>query len=279
MVGTSAAIRNVQARIIRIAPNDSPVMISGETGVGKELAARMIHRLSRRYAGPFIPINCGAIPEALLENELFGHAKGAFTDSGQTKPGLLEEADGGTLFLDEVSELTPALQAKLLRVLEAGTFRRLGDNTERHIDVRFIAAGNRDLKEEIKARRMRADFYYRLAVLVINIPPLRKRREDIPLMVEHFFKVHLAANKGDGKKISTSAMRMLMEYDWPGNVRETRNVVERLAILADDNIITPADIINIVDLSYGMDLPKSSPEPSAQPMPDNKTAENSIPPR
>ena len=279
MVGSSAAIQNVQARISKIAPSDAPVMISGETGVGKELAARMIHRLSRRSSGPFVPINCGAIPESLLENELFGHAKGAFTDSGQVKLGLLEEADGGTLFLDEVSELTPALQAKLLRVLEAGTFRRLGDNKERHIDVRFIAAGNRDLKEEMNSKRMRADFYYRLAVLLIDIPPLRKRRDDIPLLVEHFFTLHLSAHKVSGKKISTSAMRMLMEYDWPGNVRETRNVVERLAILADDKIITPADIINIVDLSYGMDLPTSSPEPPTRTSPGDRPAENSIPPR
>ncbi|MDD5658357.1 MAG: sigma-54 dependent transcriptional regulator [Elusimicrobia bacterium] len=247
VVGISPEARKLQTLIAKIAPTDASVLVSGETGVGKELAARLIHRLSRRAAGPFIPINCGAIPENLLENELFGHVRGAFTDSGQTKPGLLEEADNGTLFLDEVTELSPALQAKLLRMLETGGFRRLGDNKERHVDVRVVAAANRNLAEEMRSGRMRIDFYYRLAVILVDIPPLRRRREDIPLLVDHFFQLHACAQKTAPKKISRGAMQMLAEYDWPGNVREVRNVVERLAVLSDGETIAPADVEAVLD--------------------------------
>ncbi|MCB4756623.1 MAG: sigma-54 dependent transcriptional regulator [Elusimicrobia bacterium] len=245
MVGRSPEISKVLSFITKIAPADSNVLITGETGVGKELAARLIHQHSRRAGGPFVPVNCGAIPESLLENELFGHAKGAFTDSIQVKPGLLEEAEGGTLFLDEISEMGPAPQAKLLRVLETRTFRRLGDTKERMVDIRIVTAANRDLEAEIKANRFRADLYYRLAVILVDIPALRKRREDIPLLVEHFLKYFTALHGISEKKPSPSAMQILLEYDWPGNVRETKNVMERLAILCENNVITPADVFNL----------------------------------
>jgi DNA-binding NtrC family response regulator len=249
MVGQSSEIKQVLNFIGRIGPTDSTVLITGETGVGKELVARQIHYYSRRQSGPFIPVNCGAIPEALLENELFGHAKGAFTDSVQVKPGLLDEADGGTLFLDEVSEMSLALQAKLLRVLETRMFRALGDTKERHADIRIVAASNRDMAEEVKKGRFRADFYYRLAVILVEIPALRKRREDIPLLVDHFLGHYSRAQKMPKKKASPSAMQLLLEYDWPGNVREVKNVMERLSILCDGEGITPGDVFNLGRIS------------------------------
>lgn len=248
MIGQSAEIKKIFNLISQVSPTNSSVLITGETGSGKELAAQSIHRQSPRSNKPFISINCGAIPETLLENELFGHSKGAFTDSVQLKHGLLEEASGGTLFLDEISELNLPLQVKLLRVLETGSFRRLGDTKEHHVDFRLISATNRNLSEEIKNRKFRSDLYYRLAVIPIHILPLRKRRDDIPLLVEHFLEYYNLFNSV-AKKISASAMRILMEYEWPGNVREVKNVVERLAVLGPNKVIVPSDVINVLPMS------------------------------
>lgn len=241
-IGQSTAVKDVLHLINKIAPTNAPVLIMGETGVGKELVAHFIHQNSPRHKLPFIPINCGAIPETLLENELFGHTKGAFTDSVNTKQGLLEMVNGGTLFLDEVTELSPQLQVKLLRVIETGTFRRLGDNQERWVDFRIVSATNRKIDSEIKTGRFRSDFYYRLAVMTIHIHPLRMRQSDIPLLLEHFLKLCTKSNGGVQKRFSPSALQMLLEYDWPGNVREIKNFAERVYILSENEIITPADV-------------------------------------
>jgi DNA-binding NtrC family response regulator len=242
IIGQSSVINNVLNLVKKVAPTNSSALIIGETGVGKELVARLIHQNSPRSNAPFIPINCGAIPETLLENELFGHAKGAFTDSISVKPGLLEEADGGTLFLDEVTELTPKLQVKLLRVIESGTFRRLGDNQERSVNLRIVSATNRNIDTEIKKNRLRSDFYYRLAVMVIHVYPLRARKDDISLLIEHFMKAHKGAKEPIKKQFSHSAMQMLLEYEWPGNIREIKNFIERIIILSENEVITPADV-------------------------------------
>ncbi len=223
LTGVSESTKAVMALLKKISPTSSNVLIQGETGCGKELVARFIHKNSQRSAKRFISINCPALPDTLLESELFGHEAGAFTDASKLKRGLLEIADGGTLFLDEVSDLSPALQAKLLRTVETKIFRRLGGNEEIKVDVRFLAATNKNLGDEIKAGRFRDDLFYRLGVISINMPPLRKRREDIPLLVDAFL-----SNMGSKqKKISPQALEMLEEYSWPGNVRQLKNVIEQ----------------------------------------------------
>ncbi|MBI4833494.1 MAG: sigma-54-dependent Fis family transcriptional regulator [Planctomycetes bacterium] len=241
-IGQSTAIKGIQNVVSKVAPTNASVLISGETGVGKELVARMVHQNSKRSQAPFIPINCGAIPENLLENELFGHTKGAFTDSVNSKLGLLEEANKGTLFLDEVTELSATLQVKLLRVIETGTFRRLGDNQERWVDVRIVSATNRNIADEVKSGRFRSDFYYRLAVMNIQVYPLRMRPDDIMLLVGHFSGLYEKNNGQKRKPFSPSAIQMLLEYDWPGNIRELKNFVERVHILSENETITPADV-------------------------------------
>jgi two-component system response regulator AtoC len=214
----------------------------GESGTGKELVARAIHNSSARAKGPFVAVNCGAIPETLLESELYGHKRGAFTDAHADKPGLFSEADGGTLLLDEIGELPMSLQVKLLRTLQEGTIRRLGDTKDEKVDVRVIAATLRDLEEDAKNGRFREDLYYRLNVLPIRIPPLRERREDIPLLVTHFVE---RVNVRLGTKIegaTPEAEKMLLAYEWPGNVRELENVVERASVLTEGTWITSADL-------------------------------------
>ncbi len=249
MVGESRQIKKVLDLISKVAPSDISVLLLGETGTGKELAARLIHQNSRRRNGPLVAINCGAIPEALLENELFGHAKGAFTDSISLKHGLLEEADGGTLFLDEVGELALPLQVKLLRVIETGAFRRLGENKEIHINIRIVAATNINLAEEIARRRFRADLYYRLAVMPLCIPPLRERRDDIPLLARHFLRDCEGATGKASRKFSKNALCVLSEYDWPGNVREVKNLVQRAAVLGEERTLSGADVSAALSLS------------------------------
>lgn len=275
MVGESRQIKKVLDLISKVAPSDISVLLLGETGTGKELAARLIHQNSRRRNGPLVVINCGAIPEALLENELFGHAKGAFTDSISLKHGLLEEADGGTLFLDEVGELPLSLQVKLLRVLETGTFRRLGENKELHINIRIVSAANTSLTEEIARRRFRADLYYRLAVMPLCIPPLRERRDDIPLLAKHFLRDCEGAAGKASRKFSKSALRVLSEYDWPGNVREVKNLVQRAAVLSAEETLTGADVSSALSLSSVHQSPLtefddlSRPYAAASPVPVN----------
>ncbi|GMV44335.1 MAG: sigma-54-dependent Fis family transcriptional regulator [Myxococcales bacterium] len=224
--------------IQKIAAYKSTVLITGESGTGKELVAHAIHNHSPRAKGPFVPVNCGAIPENLLESELFGYVKGAFTDAWQNKRGLFEEANGGTLFLDEIGELPLALQVKLLRVLQEEEIRRVGDTRSTRIDVRVVAATVRDLAAEVKRGAFREDLYYRLNVLPIHVVPLRDRPEDIPLLVDHFIK-QTAARLGVGvDRVLPDALKCLMEYGWPGNVRELENTIERAIVLAEGDAVT-----------------------------------------
>lgn len=221
----------------RVAPTDSTVLIQGESGTGKELIARYIHAHSRRANNPFIAVNCGAIPADLLESEMFGHEKGAFTGAVGSRMGLFQLANGGTIFLDEIGEMTPALQVKLLRVLQEREIRPVGADRTVRVDVRVIAATNRDLAAEVEKKRFREDLYYRLQVIPITIPPLRERRSDIPVLVQHFLDRHNSQRPGQAVRISDEAMVHLWEYDWPGNVRELENLIERLVILSDDGVI------------------------------------------
>jgi len=230
LVGKSAALREVLQKLPRIAASEATVLILGESGTGKELVADALHRLSRRADGPFVKLNCAALPETLLESELFGHGRGAFTGAHRETEGVFQAAHGGTLFLDEIAELAPALQPKLLRVLETGEFHRLGDSRRTvRVDVRLIAATNRDLPAEIAAGRFRADLYYRLAVVPLSLPPLRERREDLPALIEHLVERH----GGAGVHFTPEAMQALLDYGWPGNVRELSNAVESAIVLGD----------------------------------------------
>jgi two-component system response regulator AtoC len=223
--------------IRKVAQYKSTILITGESGTGKELVARALHYNSNRAQNPFIPVNCGAIPENLLESELFGHAKGAFTDAIRTKKGLFEEADGGTLFLDEIGELPLPLQVKLLRVLQEGEIRRVGESKPIQVDVRIVAATVKDLAKEVSEGKFRDDLFYRLNVLPVHIPPLRERKEDIPLLVSHFINVHNQSLNKRVAGIEPKALETLMNYKWYGNVRELENTIERAIVLTDgDNI-------------------------------------------
>ena len=239
IVGNSAVMQAMFRTVEKIAEFKCTVLIVGESGTGKELLARAVHNRSGRIGKPFVAINCGAIPENLLESELFGHVRGAFTDAIRTKQGLFEEADGGTLFLDEIGELPFGLQVKLLRVLQEDELRRVGDNRSRKVDVRILAATIRDLAAEVNAGRFREDLFYRLNVVSVKIPPLCERPEDIPLLVEHFLS-HCNKKLGTNiKGVDPAAMKLLSEYRWPGNVRELENLIERAVILCESERITP----------------------------------------
>jgi DNA-binding NtrC family response regulator len=244
LIGNSPAIRKVVSMIEKVAPTDATVLVRGSSGSGKELVARALHHNSPRRGKPLVTVNCATLQESLLESELFGHEKGAFTGADKAKAGLFEVADGGTLFIDEVAEMSPGLQAKLLRVLESGHYRRVGGTVEFTADVRVVAATNKPLEEEQKAGRFREDLYYRLNVITIPLPPLKDRREDIPLLVEH-----LLSTRQVGKSrftVSPDAMARLVGYDWPGNVRELANVLERAQILAEGTVITADDLPDTV---------------------------------
>ncbi|HWP34201.1 MAG TPA: sigma-54 dependent transcriptional regulator [Thermodesulfobacteriota bacterium] len=242
IVGKSAPMQEVFRTLQKVSGYKSTVLLMGESGTGKELIARAIHYNSPRRDRPFVAVNCGAIPENLLESELFGHLKGAFTDASRTKKGLFEEAHEGTLFLDEIGELPLALQVKLLRVLQEEEIRRVGDVKSIKVDVRVIAATVKDLEKEVKAGRFREDLYYRLNVLPIHVPPLRQRKEDIPALVEHFIKKYNARLDMKVAGVAPEAMALLMEYDWPGNVRELENTIERALVLTDSAYIQPASL-------------------------------------
>ncbi|RLA95318.1 MAG: sigma-54-dependent Fis family transcriptional regulator, partial [Deltaproteobacteria bacterium] len=238
IIARSLKMKKIFDTIEKVSGYKTTVLIMGESGTGKELLARAIHYNSLRAERPFIAINCGAIPENLLESELFGYRKGAFTDAVRTKKGLFEEANGGTLFLDEVGELPLLLQVKLLRALQEEEIRRIGDNQPIKIDVRIVAATVHDLAKKVKEGTFRSDLYYRLNVLSINLPPLRERREDIPLLIDHFLRKFNEKLGTKIEKISSEAYKLLLNHNWPGNVRELENIIERAIILSSNNIIT-----------------------------------------
>jgi len=235
--GTHPVMEKILSISQRVAVTDSTVLLMGESGTGKELIARFIHTSSRRAGNPFIAVNCGAIPPELLESEMFGHERGAFTGAVGSRMGLFQLANGGTIFLDEIGEMSSPLQVKLLRVLQEREIRPVGADRTVKVDVRVIAASNRDLTVEVEKGRFREDLFYRLQVIPIVVPPLRERRSDIPLLVQHFLDKHNQQRPGQGCKICDEAMVHLWEYDWPGNVRELENLVERMVILSEDGII------------------------------------------
>ncbi|MGH9869252.1 MAG: sigma-54-dependent transcriptional regulator, partial [Candidatus Polarisedimenticolia bacterium] len=242
--GDEPAINEVMARVNAVAATDFPVVLMGESGTGKEVLARVVHRRSHRATGPFVPVNCGAIPRELFESELFGHTKGAFTGATADRKGLFEEASGSTLFLDEISEITPEHQVKLLRAIQEGEIKRVGDNTQRKVDVRIIAATNRDLLSMVKAGQFREDLYYRICVMPITVPPLRERRGDILPLAVHF--LDRERTQTGNKKVSgfsRAAMEKLLNYSWPGNIRELENKVKQSLILASGEMIDVADIL------------------------------------
>ncbi|MDC0747123.1 sigma-54-dependent transcriptional regulator [Polyangium mundeleinium] len=242
ILAKSASMQAIFKTISKIADYKTTVLVMGESGVGKELVARALHRRSSRRGGPFVAVNCGAIPESLLESELFGYRRGAFTDATTDRVGLFEQANHGTLLLDEIGELPLSLQVKLLRVLQEETIRKLGDSKDIKVDVRIIAATHRDLHAETQAGRFREDLFYRINVLPIGIPPLRERREDVPLLVEHFMNRNNARFGTNIRALSPEARRLLLEYGWPGNVRELENTIERAMVLAEKDSIEADDL-------------------------------------
>ncbi len=242
LTAKSAEMQAVFKTVAKIADFKTTVLITGESGVGKELVARAIHHRSSRKNAPFVAVNCGAIPEPLLESELFGYRRGAFTDATSDRAGLFEQATGGTLLLDEIGELPLSLQVKLLRVLQEETLRRLGDNKDMKVDVRILAATHRDLTAETAAGRFREDLFYRINVLTIKIPPLRERREDIPLLVDHFIARNNVRLSTEVRGLSPEARKLLMEYSWPGNVRELENTIERAMVLTESTSIATDDL-------------------------------------
>ena len=258
MIGRSEPIKRVYELIAGVAPTDATVLIQGETGTGKELVARAIHNRSARQEAPFVALNCAAVPSELLESELFGHEKGAFTNAVAAKKGLFEEANRGTLFLDEIAEMSPALQAKLLRVLQEGEIRRVGSSKTLQVDVRILAATHRDLREALKEGAFREDLYYRLAVVVINVPPLRERADDIPLLAGQFLR-EFSANFGRTLiGFDAEAMVKLQQHLWEGNVRELRNVVERSTIFARGHVIKQEHLPDELQAPSPTDHPRST---------------------
>lgn len=242
IVGASPAMQQVRSLLRRIAASPAPtVLLVGETGTGKDLAAKAIHYNSERAHGPFVNMTCSALPEQLLESELFGHERGAFTDALQQKKGLFEMADGGTVFLDEVGEMAPDLQAKLLRFLEDRAFKRIGGLHDIRVDVRVIAATNRNLEREVEAGRFREDLFYRLQVMPVLLPPLRERQGDIPLLIDHYVAQYNREFRKRVRGVAPEALSLLVHYRWPGNVRELRNALERAMLLADHEWLTPED--------------------------------------
>jgi DNA-binding NtrC family response regulator len=242
VVGYSKPMRAVRDLILRAAPTDSTVLIQGESGVGKELIAQALHRGSPRATKPFIAVNCGALTETLLESELFGHAKGSFTGAVSDKTGLVEVADKGTLFLDEISEMSPQLQVKILRLLEEKEFKPVGSVQTKRVDVRFVTATNKDLEDAIRKSEFRKDLYYRLNVIPVHVPPLRDRRDDIPLLAEHFLARYCADMKRQGKRFEPEVKDAMMRHPWPGNIRELENAVQRAIALSEGDVITVKDL-------------------------------------
>jgi PAS domain S-box-containing protein len=267
IVGKTPRIRRIFDLVDVVKDTDSTVLITGESGTGKGLFARAIHELSPRRDKPFVKVNCAALTETLLESEMFGHVKGAFTGAVADKVGRFEAADGGTIFLDEIGEISPALQVKLLRVVQDREFERVGSSRTQAVDVRVIAATNRDLKEEMRAGRFREDLYYRLNVIPVTVPPLRERREDLPLLVDHVLKGLRRRGLDRVRAVSPAAMRCLMEYPWPGNVRELENVLERGAVCARGPVLALEDLADEVREAYRPRGKADSPAGPAPPAP------------
>jgi len=259
MIGASPEMRKIYQVVEQAAPTTASVLITGESGTGKELVAQTVHALSPRGQMPYVPINCAAIPETLLESEIFGHEKGAFTGAMERRQGVFELADRGTIFLDEIAEMTPPTQVKLLRVLQERRFRRLGGRVETPVDVRVIAATNQDPMQAVRDGKLREDLYYRLNVFAIALPPLRDRKEDLPLLTQAFIAEFADRNGKAVKAISGDAMRKLEQYHWPGNVRELRNVIERATILAEGEFVEvkhlpPLGVMPVAPSGGGMTL-------------------------
>jgi DNA-binding NtrC family response regulator len=261
MIGSSPSMRKVYQVVEQAAPTSASVLIWGESGTGKELVAKTIHQLSPRAQQPFVPINCAAIPETLLESEIFGHEKGAFTGASDRREGCFELADRGTLFLDEIAEMTPATQVKLLRVLQERTFRRLGGRAEQTVDVRVLAATNVNPMEAVKHGKLREDLFYRLNVFAIELPTLRQRKEDLPLLIQSFVTEFNARNNKQVSAVDPAAMRILEQYGWPGNVRELRNVIERAVILSSGEFIEAKHLPPLVTESPDVAKPTVSLAP------------------
>ena len=248
MVGESIAMRQLRLQISQVASSDLGVLITGENGTGKELVADAIHQQSQRSRKPLIRLNCAALPEELIESELFGHERGAFTGATARRQGKFELADGSALFLDEIGDMSLKAQAKVLRVLEYGELERLGGTQTLHVDVRIIAATNKDLEQEIEAARFRQDLYYRLSVVPITVPPLRNRTDDLPVLVKHFVERFHKDNARPPKVIDSSAIEVLQLYHWPGNIRELKNIIERLLIMVNQSVILAADVENVLPI-------------------------------
>jgi len=239
-IGNTPQMQSLFKTVVHVAPTDASILIQGETGTGKELFANLIHYNSDRSDKPFIALHCAALSEGLLESELFGHEKGAFTGAIREKPGRFALANGGSLFLDEVGEMSQSTQVKLLRVIDTGEFERVGGEKTFRVDVRIIAATNKNLEAEVKKGNFREDLLYRINVIVLNIPPLRERKGDLPLLAEYFLQKYIEKNRKPVRELTPKAVALLQEYDWPGNVRELENVIERAVILSKDDVITPA---------------------------------------
>lgn len=242
IIGSSPALTEVFAILAKVAPTDSTVLVTGESGTGKELLVRALHRNSKRKEKPFVPVNCGAIPKELLESELFGHEKGAFTHAVRSRPGRFELADGGTIFLDEIGEMDLSLQVKILRVLQEKEIERVGGTSIKKVDVRIVAATNRDLEVEVAAGRFREDLFYRLNVIPMHLPPLRDRGGDVLLLAKHFLNRFCEDKDIEALRINSDAADMMVSYTWPGNVRELENFMERMCILCDEAEIVPDDL-------------------------------------
>ena len=242
IIGNSPALKEVFAILAKVAPTDSTVLVTGESGTGKELLVRALHHNSKRKEKPFVPVNCGAIPKELLESELFGHEKGAFTHAVRSRPGRFELADGGTIFLDEIGEMDLSLQVKILRVLQEKEIERVGGTSIKKVDVRIVAATNRDLESEVAAGRFREDLFYRLNVIPMHLPPLRERGGDVLLLASHFLGRFCEDKDMEQLKVHPEAADMLVSYTWPGNVRELENFMERMCILCDEDEIVPEDL-------------------------------------
>ena len=246
IIGKSRAMQSLFGKVLKVAPTDSTVLITGESGTGKELIAKAIHAYSERKDNEFVAVDCSSLVETLLESELFGHVKGSFTGAYQTKHGLFELANNGTFFFDEISNLSPKIQAKLLRVIQEREFMKVGDQKKIKLDIRIISASNKDLRDSIKDGTFREDLYYRLSVVPLRIPPLRNRREDIPLLIDHFLKKYSKRVKRNVPEISPEAMDILIEHNWPGNVRELEHTIERILILEEGDIIRTHDLPSFI---------------------------------